>query len=80
MLWAFAKLGVRPDAAWMLDWLAAMQARMDRWGQHMLSWEGGVSCSCQHACVAVRLCASHTCCEAAAASGHMGLAGKSCCV
>lgn len=31
MLWAFAKLGVRPDAAWMLDWLAAMQARMDRW-------------------------------------------------
>lgn len=32
MLWAFAKLGVRPDAAWMLDWLVAMQARMDRWG------------------------------------------------
>jgi hypothetical protein len=30
MLWAFAKLGVRPDAAWMHSWLEALQPRMGR--------------------------------------------------
>jgi hypothetical protein len=55
MLWAFAKLGVRPDAAWMHDWLAAMQARMDRCVNQC------AVPSCLHVCSASRVCAVDSC-------------------